>query len=331
MGLMDWLCCYEFSIAFGSETDLQSYDRVSQSRKKKSRQMSAKQTVGRQSRIDSWTNSIQEDSLLEDMCQLADIEYDGDATHMTDRAKNKMLKRLSRAPQTENLFKSERALSEFVQRQQLGLPGQKGQSRNTHLGFYQLGIDSRMSSFGSRMTNLGVSQSALGNSQSRISSYNQSVSKFGAPNKFESRLSQNNASRMSYKGMDNRPSHQKLFANPNKSNHNTPSNHNMQSNHNLQKQPVKRESKTYEMATQIIGKGVSSSNKPRKESIGKSGRLSSTLKNILNPNNSIVNERNQQKFGNPQSQPESQNINNLDDLKRARQKSQKPKRTSSKF
>ena len=23
MGLMDWLCCYEFSIAFGSETDLQ--------------------------------------------------------------------------------------------------------------------------------------------------------------------------------------------------------------------------------------------------------------------------------------------------------------------
>jgi len=107
MGLMDWLCCYEFSIAFGSETDLQSYDRVSQSRKKKSRQMSAKQTVGRQSRIDSWTNSIQEDSLLEDMCQLADIEYDGDATHMTDRAKNKMLKRLSRAPQTENLFKSE--------------------------------------------------------------------------------------------------------------------------------------------------------------------------------------------------------------------------------
>ena len=98
-----------------------------------------------------------------------------------------------------------------------------------------------------------------------------------------------------------------------------PSNHNMQSNHNLQKQPAKRASKTYEMATQIISKG----NKPQRESIGKSGRLSSTLKNILNPNNSIVNERNQQKF-------ESQNINNLDDLKRAR-KSQKPKRTSSKF
>ena len=73
-------------------------------------------TVGRQSRIDSWTNSIQEDSLLEDMCQLADIEFDGDATHMTDKAKSKMLKRLSRAPQTENLFKSERALSEFVAR-----------------------------------------------------------------------------------------------------------------------------------------------------------------------------------------------------------------------
>lgn len=107
-----------------------------------------------------------------------------------------------------------------------------------------------------------------------------------------------------------------------------PSNHNMQSNHNLQKQPAKRASKTYEMATQIISKG---NNKPQRESIGKSGRLSSTLKNILNPNNSIVNERNQQKFGHPsQSQPESQNINNLDDLKRAR-KSQKPKRTSSKF
>ena len=106
------------------------------------------------------------------------------------------------------------------------------------------------------------------------------------------------------------------------------SNHNMPSNHNLQKQPAKRASKTYEMATQIISKG---NNKPQRESIGKSGRLSSTLKNILNPNNSIVNERNQQKFGNPsQSQPESQNMNNLDDLKRAR-KSQKPKRTSSKF
>jgi len=320
MGLMDWLCCYEFSIAFGSETDLQTYDRVSQSRKKKSRQMSARQT--RQSRIDSWTNSIQEDSLLEDMCQMADIEFDGDATHMTDKAKSKMLKRLSRAPQTENLFKSERALSEFVARQQLGLPGQK-QSRHTHLGIHQLGIDSRLSSYGSRMSNMG-----MGSHNSRMSTNNQSVSRFGAPNKFESRLSQNNMSRMSYKGIDNRPSHQKLFGNPNQSNHNMPSNHNMQSNHNLQKQPAKRASKTYEMATQIISKG---NNKPQRESIGKSGRLSSTLKNILNPNNSIVNERNQQKFGNPsQSQPESQNINNLDDLKRAR-KSQKPKRTSSKF
>lgn len=317
MGLMDWLCCYEFSIAFGSETDLQAYDRVSQSRKKKSRQMSARQTVGRQSRIDSWTNSIQEDSLLEDMCQLADIEFDGDATHMTDKAKSKMLKRLSRAPQTENLFKSERALSEFVQRQQLGLPGQK-QSRHTHLGIYQLGIDSRISSYGSRMSQLGINS---GNSQSRMSTHNQTVSRFGAPSKFESRLSHNNASRMSYTKIDNRPSHQKLFGNPNQSNHNMPSNHNMQSNHNLQKQPAKRASKTYEMATQIISKG---NNKPQgRESIGKSGRLSSTLKNILNPNNSIVNERNQQKF-------ESQNINNLDDLKRAR-KSQKPKRTSSKF
>ena len=76
--------------------------------------MSARQS--RQTRIDSWTNSIQEDSLLEDMCQMADIEFDGDATHMTDKAKSKMLKRLSRAPQTENLFKSERALSEFVAR-----------------------------------------------------------------------------------------------------------------------------------------------------------------------------------------------------------------------
>ena len=44
-----------------------------------------------------------------------------------------------------------------------------------------------------------------------------------------------------------------------------PSNHNMQSNHNLQKQPAKRASKTYEMATQIISKG----NKPQRESIGK--------------------------------------------------------------
>merc|ERR1712168_1063361 len=215
------------------------------------------------------------------MCQLADIEFDGDATHMTDKAKSKMLKRLSRAPQTENLFKSERALSEFVARQQLGIPGQK-QSRHTHLGIHQLGIDSRLSSYGSRMSNM-----AVGSHNSRVPTHNTSVSRFGAPSKFESRLSQNNISRMSYKGIDNRPSHQKLFGNPNQSNHNMPS------NHNIQKQPAKRASKTYEMATQIISKG---NNKPQRESIGKSGRLSSTLKNILNPNNSIVNERNQQKF-----------------------------------
>ena len=55
----------------------------------------------------------------------------------------------------------------------------------------------------------------MGSHNSRMSTNNQSVSRFGAPNKFESRLSQNNMSRMSYKGIDNRPSHQKLFGNPN--------------------------------------------------------------------------------------------------------------------
>ena len=56
----------------------------------------------------------------------------------------------------------------------------------------------------------------VGSHNSRMSTANnQSVSRFGAPSKFESRLSQNNMSRMSYKGMDNRPSHQKLFGNPN--------------------------------------------------------------------------------------------------------------------
>jgi len=320
MGIMDWLCCSEFSIAFGSDTDLQDYNRTSQSRKKqksnRGMQKMSSGMQGRQSRMDSWTSSIAEDALLEDMCQLADMEFDGDATSMTDRAKSKMLKRLSKAPQTENLFKSERALSEFVQRQQLGLPGQKP-SRHTHLGIYQLGIDSRMSHVsGSRM-------SGLGHSGSRMSRTGYTSGIGGAPSRMSnmSRMSQN-------KVVTNRSSHQKLFGNPNLSNHNTQSNQNMQSNHNLQKQPVKRASKTYEMATQIISKG----SKPPSESIGKSngGRFSTTLKNILNPNNSIVNERNQQKFQSPDNQQHPQPINNLDDLRRAR-KSQKPKRTNSKI
>jgi len=325
--MMDWLCCYEFSIAFGSDTDLQDYGRTSQNRKKKSNRSRMDRVgsrPGRNSRVDSYTSSIAEDALLEDMCQLADMEFDGDATSMTDRAKNKMLKRLSRAPQTENLFKSERALSEFVQRQQLGLPGQKGPSRHTHLGVYSLGIDSRMS-MGSRMS--GLANSGMQGSASRMSRNSYAVG--AAP----SRMS--NMSRMSYtkNNIATKNSQQKLFGNPNPSNHNTQSNHNMQSNHNLQKQPAKRASKTYEMATQIINKGG-----PQRESIGNpiggispGGRLSSTLKNMLNPNNSIVNERNMQKFGQQnQATAESQHINNLDDLRRAR-KSQKPKRISSKI
>lgn len=59
--------------------------------------------------------SIKEDALLEDMCELADIEYEGDPTKMSRNDKSKMLKRLSKAPQTEGYFKSERALTQFYE------------------------------------------------------------------------------------------------------------------------------------------------------------------------------------------------------------------------
>ena len=47
------------------------------------------------------------------MCEIADIEYEGDPTQMKIKDKNKMLTRLSKNPQTEQYFRDEKALSQF--------------------------------------------------------------------------------------------------------------------------------------------------------------------------------------------------------------------------
>ena len=45
------------------------------------------------------------DALLEDMCEIAQEEYDGDATSMDEKGKIKMLNRLSKNQKTEQYFK----------------------------------------------------------------------------------------------------------------------------------------------------------------------------------------------------------------------------------
>ena len=52
------------------------------------------------------------DALLEDMCEIAQEEYDGDATSMDEKGKIKMLNKLSKNQKTEQYFKqSSKSLS----------------------------------------------------------------------------------------------------------------------------------------------------------------------------------------------------------------------------
>lgn len=131
---MKWLCCRDLQMALGSDTD---YDT-------KLRHHGGGLGYYNGTHVHDISNgAIQEDALLEDMCELAGTEFDGDATQMTNRDKNHMLKRLSKAPKTEQYFKSERAFSEFVN-SRLALPDQERQK--THLGIVIPGVDSRVNS-----------------------------------------------------------------------------------------------------------------------------------------------------------------------------------------
>jgi len=63
----------------------------------------------------SYCDTIVEDVVLEDMCQMTDTEYDKDPLCMTRADKLEMMKTFSRKEQTKAYFESERAFSNFIQ------------------------------------------------------------------------------------------------------------------------------------------------------------------------------------------------------------------------
>ena len=46
---------------------------------------------------------------------MAELEFDGDASKMSENDKKKMLRRLSQAPGTAAIFENDKALEDFVQ------------------------------------------------------------------------------------------------------------------------------------------------------------------------------------------------------------------------
>ena len=46
---------------------------------------------------------------------MAELEFDGDASKMSEKDKKKMLRRLSQAPEAAAIFQSDKALEDFVQ------------------------------------------------------------------------------------------------------------------------------------------------------------------------------------------------------------------------
>jgi hypothetical protein len=269
-GDMGWLCCLDLSFEFNSDTDLRR-DR---------HRLSNRFSHG--NRINSGAQSIVEDVLLEDMCEIADIEYEGDPTQMNIKDKNKMLTRLSKNPQTEQYFRDEKALSQFFDnRVTLELPVlNKMTAKNESFSRVSLGIDSRLESRYSKISRNASRISA----QSRISG----TSRISA-----AKINQQIGIRSS-----NLQFHQK-------SQH---SNHSYEGEKNH-----KRSSKTYDMANDIIKKRNSTS-RP-------SGRFSG-IPNIFNMNNSIYTERDDRKFGRDvglgHNSDQSITINNLDDLRKVR-------------
>jgi vacuolar-type H+-ATPase subunit I/STV1 len=110
------------------------------------------------------SSAIIEDALLEDMCEMANEEYEGDATRMNDKGKIKMLKKLSKNHKTEEYFKTENDLAQFMENK-LKLPGGLNMAKpEMQRSKISLGIDSRISNH-----NLNVSLSRLSQQKSRLS------------------------------------------------------------------------------------------------------------------------------------------------------------------
>jgi len=142
--------------------------------------------------------AIEEDPLLEDMCEIAGMEADRDAERITERDKQKLLSKLSTNQATEKYFRNEQAFSNFVDNQQTMAQGQRfpstlhttdtmrsgcsqlsvNKQRSTHGATSRLSNHSRMStrqsnmSMGrghSRMSNQGSHGSLTGMHEKRVS------------------------------------------------------------------------------------------------------------------------------------------------------------------
>ena len=74
---------------------------------------------------------------MEDLCEIGGLESDKNANDFTDDDKKKMLKRLSRLPQTEKFLRNEQALSNFVDSQYRTIGGP--QQTLTLDGIYRTG------------------------------------------------------------------------------------------------------------------------------------------------------------------------------------------------
>ena len=60
---------------------------------------------------------VDEDPVLEDMCELTNTEYDKDPQRMSKKDKKRLIKEFSQNDQTKQYFQSEQAMSNFVNQQ----------------------------------------------------------------------------------------------------------------------------------------------------------------------------------------------------------------------
>jgi len=125
--------------------------------------------------------AIEEDPLLEDMCEIAGMEADRDAERITQRDKQKLLSKLSVNQATEKYFRNEQAFSNFVDNQQTMAQGQRFHSTlhttdTMRSGYSQLSVNKQRSTYGamsrhSNQSRMSTRQSnmSMGRGHSRIS------------------------------------------------------------------------------------------------------------------------------------------------------------------
>jgi len=300
---MGLFCCYDIINAMTGDDDLNQSGTYRTQRN--SRNQPRSRYTNRQSAMSN-AFSIKEDALLEDMCELADIEYEGDPTKMSRNDKSKMLKRLSKAPQTEGYFKSERALTQFYENKHLNLPGTESQ-RKTHIGVIP---QSRFSGIDSRLSTGTRAHSHLNPVQSRLSAMRgQNASK-------HSRMSATQRSRISNARSVKHASSSSVALAKNGGN---PSSATSVSASEVPQ--MKRASKSYALASDII-------NNINQEPERSTPRISVKMPKLFS--NSIIADQRNSKFtsqsdGGKITQP----INTLDDLKIKRGSSRHKRSTSS--